>query len=147
MSPKELRAKQLQEAQAKFVLAIKVAKAQGVDVAAIFLEVTEQVMLAWVRCFGLCLGIVFIACAPFIPPTFRVLCFVLKMPYELNEIYYYWPFLVGIVAIISFGYNLVDPRTLKRITGKSKLAEDEHRLSTSGHYIIEKPNDELNGDV
>lgn len=140
MSLRELAEHQRQldllEAQADFVLAIKTAKSKGVNVAAIFLEVREQVMLAWVRCFGLMVSILLVVVAPLVPPIFQVFCFKIGMPYKLSEIYYYWPFLVGIISMIGFGYNLVNPKTLQRLTGKSQLADNEHRLSESGHFIV-----------
>jgi len=150
MSPKDYQARQkilaLIEAQAEFVLAIKIAKAKGVDVAAIFLEVREQVMLAWVRCFGLMVSILLVVAAPLIPPLFQVFCFKNGMPYHLSEIYYYWPFLVGVISMVGFGFNLVNPKTLQRITGKPVLADDEHRMSESGHFII-KDIEGADGDV
>jgi hypothetical protein len=150
MSPKDYQARQdqlkLMQAQAEFVLAIKKAKSKGVNVSAIFLEVREQVMLAWVRCFGLMVSIFLVVAAPLVPPLFQVFCFKVGMPYHLSEIYYYWPFLVGVISMVGFGFNLVNPKTLQRITGKPTLADNEHRLSESGHFII---NDQegADGDV
>jgi len=154
MSPsKQSKALKRAAAQAKFVRAICEAVAEGVDVDASFLAHKEQIMLAWVRCFGLTAGICYMIVAPYLPPAYRILCFKVGVPYELNELYYYWPFLVSVISVISFGFNLVDPRNLKRVTGKPKMNSDEtvleSRLSESAHHIIPRSmlDGENDGDV
>jgi|SRR5882724_5999667 len=105
----------LQNAEKEFILDIKRAKRNGVDVAGVFLEVREQVMLAWVRMFGLMLGIIWVFLCPILIPLYRIYCFKSGLEYTLPEWYYYWPCAVGLVSILAFGFNLVDPRTLKRV--------------------------------
>jgi len=134
------------DARTKFIESIIEAKAAGVDVDSCFLALHNQIILAWVRCFGLSMGVLFVCTSPYIPPIFQVICFKLGMPYHLSEIYYYWPFLIGILAIISFGFNLVDPRTLRRITGKPTFAEPADSLSASGHFPPVNMNDSSEGD-
>ena len=122
---------QKDEAAQNLHLAIKQAKLAGVDVAGLFLEVREEVMLAWVRMFGLVLGILYIFICPLLIPLYKIYCFRAHMDYNLAEWFYYWPCIVGLVSIIAFGFNLVDPRTLRKITGKpealiSKLMKEEN---------------------
>jgi hypothetical protein len=140
-----------QQAEKEFVLAIKRAKRDGVDVSSIFLEVREQVMLAWVRMFGLMLGIIFIFICPLLIPLYKVFCFHIGMAYDLSEWFYYWPCIVGIVSIIAFGFDLVDPRNLKRIvTRKDDAPDAPGRISRSGRYLVNPKELEdfgANGDV
>lgn len=124
------------QAYQKFVIAIKRAKRDGVDVAGMFLEVEERRALAWVRAFGLMLGVIWIFFSPLVVPAYKVLCFRLQMPYDLPEWFYYWPPAIGIVSILAFGYDLIDPRTLRRITGKDVPPASD--LTQSGNFQIGK---------
>jgi hypothetical protein len=139
------------QAERDFVIAIKRAKRSGVDVAGIFLEVREQVMLAWVRAFGLMLGILFVFICPLLIPAYKVFCFRIGMAYDLNEWFYYWPCIVGIVSIIAFGFDLVDPRSLKRVVMRQPPDDQPpHIITRSGRYLVDPKALEdygANGDV
>jgi hypothetical protein len=118
----------------RFIQEVKLAKVSGVDVSGIFLEVQDQIVLAWVRAFGLMFGIIWIFICPLLIPIYKVYCFRIGLAYQLNEWFYLWPCAVGLVSIIAFGYNLVDPRSLKRITGRSE-SEKDHVITDTGTFI------------
>ena len=132
--------KKLDEATEVYVLATKRARREGVDVAGVHLEVQEQSRLSFVKYFGATLGLISAFFWPNMIPFYKMFCFKMGMPYDLPEWYYYWPCVLGTVSILAFAFDLVDPRTHKRISGPSdsKKLERQH-ISRSGKFTVYEP--------
>ena len=128
--------------KAEALFALKRCVQSGVNPSEVLSEFAEAQMLAWVRGFGLVVSILYVGCAPWAPPLYRLICFKMGMPYVLSEIYYYWPFLIGVVSILGFGYNLVNPKTLQKIGKREDPEPDDVRLSQSGRWILKARGDD-----
>ena len=134
----------LEKATIEYARATIKARASGVDVAGVHLEVQEQARLSFVKCIGALLGVISVYMWPILIPAYKVFCFKIGMPYDLQDWYYYWPCVVGAISIIAFAYDLVDPRTLKRISGPSDSKHLEQTLSRSGKVVVYKPTEDEN---
>lgn len=153
----EQKQERLAELTEEYIELTRQYRREGVDVVACVDGVYEKVMLAWTRCFGLCVSILSVPAAPAIMLGYRVLCWHFDRPYDLPD----WPFIwwagLGLASMLGYGYNLVNPKTLERITGKPpvlKPGESKVDLTASGHWIRQTgeivpvtPDDGSNGDV
>lgn len=133
----------LQEREAEFTTHVRVYRALGVNVSRCFLEVQDKVILAWVRCFGLLASILFVLLAPIVIMAYKVICFKIGMPYDIPDWVWLWQCGVGVTSMLGFGFNLINPNTLNRLTGKpTALEPGEHKITLSGHYIAYGQEDE-----
>ena len=131
----------LQKARSEFILAIRKAKAAGVDVAGIFVEVEEYIILAWVKAFGLTLSIISVFASPPAVVWLKIFCAQNHLDIPVPE-WAFWAFcLMGTTSILAFGFDLFDPREL---IGKKPPDKCDGYISNSGRFRSYK--DEENYD-
>lgn len=133
----------------EFILALKKAKRYGVNVAKIFVECEEALLLMRVRVLGLVCSILWVFFCPAAIVALKLYVAIHKLDdIEIPEDLAYWTCALGFVSILAFGYDLID---LQKLLPNWFRAKDQKQLPMAIEIVEIPASDDVeesaNGDV